>query len=73
MDTYYSEDMIDLLGKRPFANKADDMDKWLDKHRGSESSAPPPLEENLNEQPTPSPAPTPSPGVATTRIDEKSL
>ncbi|ETW87359.1 hypothetical protein HETIRDRAFT_31224 [Heterobasidion irregulare TC 32-1] len=67
------EDMIDLLGKRPFANKADDMDKWLDKHRGSESSAPPPLEENLNEQPTPSPTPTPSPGVATTRIDEKSL
>lgn len=40
------EDMIDLLGKRPFANRADDMDKWLDEHgknRG-ESSAPRPLE-----------------------------
>jgi len=26
------EDMISLLGKRPFANRADDMDKWLDLH-----------------------------------------
>ncbi|CAA7259936.1 unnamed protein product [Cyclocybe aegerita] len=36
------EDMIDLLGKRPFASR-DDMDKWLDEHRG-EKSAPPPIE-----------------------------
>lgn len=37
------EDMIELLGKRPFPERADDMDKWLDKHRGG-SVAPPPLE-----------------------------
>lgn len=35
--------MIDLLGKRPFRGKGDDMDKWLDENRG-ERSAPPPLE-----------------------------
>lgn len=42
------EDMIDLLGKRPFLNRADDMDKWLDEHgnrKKGELSAPPPLEE----------------------------
>ncbi|KAJ7125703.1 ATP-dependent metallopeptidase Hfl [Mycena crocata] len=38
------EDMIRLLGKRPFVGRSDDMDKWLDTHRGSEKSAPPPLE-----------------------------
>ncbi|KAJ6604530.1 ATP-dependent metallopeptidase Hfl [Mycena vulgaris] len=38
------EDMIRLLGKRPFVGRSDDMDKWLDQHRGSEKSAPPPLE-----------------------------
>ncbi|KAF9474104.1 ATP-dependent metallopeptidase Hfl [Pholiota conissans] len=38
------EDMIDLLGKRPFAGRSDDMDKWLDENRGGKS-APPPLEE----------------------------
>ncbi|KAJ7932522.1 ATP-dependent metallopeptidase Hfl [Mycena leptocephala] len=36
------EDMIRLLGKRPFVGRSDDMDKWLDQHRGSEKSAPPP-------------------------------
>ncbi|KAJ3515276.1 hypothetical protein NLJ89_g1858 [Agrocybe chaxingu] len=36
------EDMIDLLGKRPFASR-DDMDKWLDEHRG-EKTTPPPIE-----------------------------
>ena len=45
----FSEDMIDLLGKRPFANRADDMDKWLDQHsnkkRGETSAPPPPPEE----------------------------
>ncbi|KAF6766531.1 peptidase family M41-domain-containing protein [Ephemerocybe angulata] len=55
------EDMIDLLGKRPFANRADDMDKWLDENRGGKS-APPPLE-NLPpssnvDDPMPSPAMT---------------
>ena len=42
------EDMRDLLGKRPFAGKGDDMDKWLDEHASNkkgEVSAPPPLED----------------------------
>ncbi|KAH8120225.1 ATP-dependent metallopeptidase Hfl [Phellopilus nigrolimitatus] len=42
------EDMIDLLGKRPFLNRSDDMDKWLDEHgsrKKGEVSAPPPLEQ----------------------------
>ncbi|KAG8780393.1 AAA ATPase afg3 [Serendipita sp. 397] len=38
------EDMIELLGGRPFTERADDMDKWLDKNRAPKS-APPPLEE----------------------------
>ena len=52
------EDMIELLGKRPFPNRADDMDKWLDEHGSSkkkgEMSAPPPLEDSS----TPPPLPT---------------
>ncbi|KAF8525174.1 ATP-dependent metallopeptidase Hfl [Hysterangium stoloniferum] len=43
------EDMIALLGKRPFANRADEMDKWLDIHGPGQKQAPPSLE------PTPSP------------------
>ncbi len=39
-----SEDMINLLGKRPFVGRSDDMDKWLDENRGGKS-APPPLED----------------------------
>lgn len=54
---FNSEDMIDLLGKRPFVGKADDMDKWLDQNRGSERSAPPPLEEAARGPPEPAPAP----------------
>ena len=65
-----SEDMINLLGKRPFANRSDDMDRWLDDNHGSERSAPPPLE---RPQPDPEPMPTPSPGVASTRVDDKML
>ena len=42
------EDMIDLLGKRPFPNRSDEMDRWLDEHgtnkKRGETSAPPPLE-----------------------------
>ena len=52
-----SEDMINLLGKRPFVGKADDMDKWLDQNRGSERSAPPPLEEAPSGPAEPTPAP----------------
>lgn len=39
--------MIDLLGKRPFIGRSDDMDKYLDEQsqRGlGQSSAPPPLQ-----------------------------
>ncbi|KAF7306808.1 ATP-dependent metallopeptidase [Mycena indigotica] len=53
------EDMIRLLGKRPFIGKSDDMDKWLDQHRGSEKSAPPPLEE------------TPVPVAASVRVEDR--
>ncbi|THH18089.1 hypothetical protein EW146_g2838 [Bondarzewia mesenterica] len=56
------EDMISLLGKRPFVGKADEMDKWLDANRPSETSAPPPMEEGI-----------PTPDVAATRIDDKSI
>lgn len=51
----HSEDMISLLGKRPFLNRADDMDKWLDEHRGGRS-APPPLEPSTSAEPVPAPA-----------------
>ncbi|KAI6047768.1 ATP-dependent metallopeptidase Hfl [Pisolithus marmoratus] len=61
------EDMIDLLGKRPFANQADDMDKWLDQHRGHERSAPPPIEDS-NSAPGDS---VPSPVATYARIDER--
>ncbi|KAJ8520097.1 hypothetical protein ONZ45_g3023 [Pleurotus djamor] len=60
-----SEDMIALLGKRPFVNQADDMDKWLDEHRG-ERSAPPPLEAN-----PPANDPVPAPATAS-KLDEAS-
>jgi hypothetical protein len=37
------EDMISILGKRPFPHKADEMDKWLDAQREKKraSSNPP--------------------------------
>jgi len=47
--------MINLLGKRPFIGRSDDMDKWLDENRG-EKSAPPPLE-TPTEDAGPAPAP----------------
>ena len=49
------EDMIELLGKRPFPGRADDMDRWLDKH--GKTVAPPPLETPPVVSPTPTPAP----------------
>ncbi|CAL1695325.1 unnamed protein product [Somion occarium] len=55
------EDMISLLGKRPFANRKDEMDKWLDENRKQERSAPPPLEEMPPESSAPAPAATPIP------------
>ncbi|KAL4070837.1 ATP-dependent metallopeptidase Hfl [Scleroderma citrinum] len=60
------EDMINLLGKRPFVNRSDDMDKWLDQHRGHERSAPPPIEESSS-GPT---DPTPAPVATSTRIED---
>jgi AFG3 family protein len=62
------EDMISLLGKRPFKGKSDDMDKWLDDNQGlRERSAPPPFEETPG--PTPEDTPTPAPVAAATRIE----
>ena len=40
------EDMISLLGKRPFAGRSDEMDKWLDANPSSgEKSALPSIED----------------------------
>ncbi|KAF8761004.1 Peptidase family M41 [Rhizoctonia solani] len=50
------QDMIELLGKRPFKNQSDDMDKYLDKQ--GEKSAPPPFE-----------GPQPEPSVASEAVD----
>lgn len=60
------EDMIDLLGKRPFANKSDDMDKWLDDNRGHERSAPAPIEEAPQSTVDPAPAPV----ATSTKIED---
>ncbi|CDO73520.1 hypothetical protein BN946_scf185013.g155 [Trametes cinnabarina] len=52
------EDMINLLGPRPFANRKDAMDKWLEENN-PERSAPPPLEAESSggvSDPTPAPA-----------------
>lgn len=54
----FSQDMIELLGKRPFEGRSDDMDKYLDKQ--GEKSAPPPFET----QP-----PAPAPTVASKKIE----
>jgi AFG3 family protein len=66
----FSEDMISLLGKRPFKGKSDDMDKWLDDNQGlGERSAPPPLEEI----PGPTPGddtPAPAPVAVASRIED---
>lgn len=53
------QDMVRLLGKRPFANRRDDMDKWLDEH-GPERSAPPPLERGSEAGSDSEPAPVPA-------------
>lgn len=51
--------MIGLLGKRPFPERADDMDRWLDNH--GKTVAPPPLETPPLTSPDPTPAPAPTP------------
>jgi len=63
------EDMIHLLGKRPFVGRADDMDKWLDDNRGPERSTPPPLESPVDAEPSP----TPAPGIASTRLEDRTI
>jgi len=64
------EDMISLLGKRPFEGKSDDMDKWLDENQGlRERSAPPPLEETPGVPPGDD-TPTPAPVAAATRMGD---
>jgi AFG3 family protein len=71
-----SEDMIDLLGKRPFVNRADDMDKWLDEHgskkRGESSAPPPPPEESSGSGGTPEQnmPPMPAATIVRTPFDE---
>lgn len=52
------ENMIELLGKRPFPERADDMDRWLDNH--GKTVAPPPLETPPVASPDPTPAPAPA-------------
>ncbi|KZT75147.1 hypothetical protein DAEQUDRAFT_720359 [Daedalea quercina L-15889] len=54
--------MIDLLGPRPFVNRKDDMDKWLDENRNRERSAPPPLETPGEE--------APAPAATSSRVDQ---
>jgi len=49
------EDMIDLLGKRPFLNRGDDMDKWLDENMKQQREAAPPPLEDAPDGPTPAP------------------
>ncbi|GJE85743.1 ATP-dependent metallopeptidase Hfl [Phanerochaete sordida] len=61
------EDMVRLLGKRPFANRRDDMDKWLDEHGGKERSGPPPLEPSLEDHVPPGP-PGGEPAPVATRV-----
>jgi len=60
--------MINLLGKRPFAGRSDDMDKWLDENRG-EKSAPPPLE---SPPPDSVEGPTPVPAAIAKSLDDTS-
>ncbi|KAL0579363.1 AAA ATPase afg3 [Marasmius crinis-equi] len=61
------EDMIDLLGKRPFSGREDDMDKWLDENRKSGVTAPAPSPEQR--PPVEDPLPGGEPAVATKALD----
>ncbi|KAJ7596923.1 ATP-dependent metallopeptidase Hfl [Mycena floridula] len=59
------EDMNNLLGKRPFVGKADDMDKWLDEHQAEQRTTNPPLG-------IPDEAPLPAPVAASKSLDQTS-
>jgi AFG3 family protein len=55
-----SEDMIELLGKRPFS-RPDDMDKWLDENHKPKASLPAttePLDPPQEDMGEPAPQPT---------------
>ncbi|KAI0721338.1 ATP-dependent metallopeptidase Hfl [Cerioporus squamosus] len=60
------EDMIALLGPRPFANRKDAMDRWLEEN-SPERSAPPPLESVEHNHP---PSDSPDPAPAAKRIED---
>ncbi|KAI8980705.1 ATP-dependent metallopeptidase Hfl [Trametes punicea] len=60
------EDMIRLLGPRPFANRKDAMDKWLEENN-QERSAPPPLEPAESSGTA---APEPAPAAVAKRIED---
>lgn len=58
--------MINLLGKRPFAGRQDDMDKWLDEHQKHGLAGP------ATDKPSPSlppDDPLPTPAVAIKKLD----
>lgn len=51
--------MIDLLGKRPFVGRGDDMDKWLDANMKQQPhDVPPPVTTETEDGPTPAPVVT---------------
>jgi AFG3 family protein len=64
-DALFREDMVRLLGKRPF-KRHDDMDKWLDENQKQTQPQPvdPPVE-SLDNGPSPAPVP------AFKRIDQQ--
>ncbi|KAG6895549.1 Mitochondrial inner membrane m-AAA protease component [Termitomyces sp. T32_za158] len=62
------EDMIELLGKRPFVGRSDDMDKWLDENHRRTVDSPVP------ETPPPGAEvddPLPAPATAMTRVQDR--
>lgn len=58
--------MIELLGKRPFAGRSDDMDKWLDENHRKVTNPP-------QMPPPPSETEEPIPGLvaAASRVNER--
>lgn len=64
----YREDMNNLLGKRPFTGREDDMDKWLDEHQ-KHGLAMPPANDTLPPPPPPVDDPLPTPAVAMKKLD----
>ncbi|KAE9408222.1 ATP-dependent metallopeptidase Hfl [Gymnopus androsaceus JB14] len=62
------EDMNNLLGKRPFTGREDDMDKWLDEHQ-KHGLAMPPADSSPPPPPPPTDDPLPSPAIAIKKLD----